>query len=326
MEKNSKVTVVMYHYIRDLKNSKYPEIKGLDVKDFREQVAYMDKHYNIISMEHLIAAIDGNAELPEKSLLLSFDDGYTDHFECVYPVLTKYGIQGSFYMPVRAITENKVLDVNKIHFILAAEEDKSRIIREIRADLAKFKEEYGLQDFSFYYEKLAKPSRYDIPEVVFIKRLLQVELKEPVKSLILNSLFEKIVNEDEGSFSRELYMDLSQIQTMKNDGMHFGSHGFDHFWLGSLGKEEQLFEISQSLEFLESIGCDMENWTMCYPYGNYNETTIDILDSLNCKLALTTEVKVGDITSGHRYKIPRLDATDIPKDGNAQPNAWYAEA
>jgi peptidoglycan/xylan/chitin deacetylase (PgdA/CDA1 family) len=326
MEGNSKVTVVMYHYIRDLKNSKYPEIKGLDVKDFTEQIAYMNKHYCFITMEHLIAAIDGTEELPEKAILLSFDDGYTDHFEYVYPVLEKNGIQGSFYMPVRALTENRVLDVNKIHFILASESDKNKIIREIKNELKTLSKDYELMDFDYYYEKLAKPSRYDIPEVVFIKRLLQVELKEPVKSLILNKLFEKVVGEEESTFSRELYMDISQIQTMKKSGMHFGSHGYDHFWLGSLSRDEQMFEITQSLEFLKSIGCDMEQWTMCYPYGNYNDTTIDLLGSLNCKLALTTEVKVGDIANGHRFKVPRLDATDIPKDRNAEPNKWFIEA
>lgn len=33
-----KLFVVMYHYTRDLKHSRYPEIKGLDVSLFREQL------------------------------------------------------------------------------------------------------------------------------------------------------------------------------------------------------------------------------------------------------------------------------------------------
>ena len=32
------LTIVMYHYVRDLKNSRYPDIKGLDVSLFKEQI------------------------------------------------------------------------------------------------------------------------------------------------------------------------------------------------------------------------------------------------------------------------------------------------
>ena len=37
---NSEVTVVMYHYIRDLKNSRYPNIKGMDIKNFKKQIKF----------------------------------------------------------------------------------------------------------------------------------------------------------------------------------------------------------------------------------------------------------------------------------------------
>ena len=54
--------------------------------------------------------------------------------------------------------------------------------------------EYGdLVPFEFYYDKLAKKTRFDESETIFIKRLLQVELQEDLRSLITNSLFEKYV-------------------------------------------------------------------------------------------------------------------------------------
>ena len=42
------LTVVMYHYVRDLKNSKYPALKGLDVQLFEEQILYLKKYYHVI--------------------------------------------------------------------------------------------------------------------------------------------------------------------------------------------------------------------------------------------------------------------------------------
>jgi len=50
----SKLTVVMYHYVRDLKNSRYPEIKGLDVNLFREQIDFLGKNYHFVRIEDVI--------------------------------------------------------------------------------------------------------------------------------------------------------------------------------------------------------------------------------------------------------------------------------
>ena len=320
---SKKVTIVMYHYVRDLKHSRYPEIKGLDISLFYEQIMFLKKHYKFITMEMLIDSFENGSALPDKSVLLTFDDAYSDHFEYVFPFLDKHKIQGSFFPPVKAITEHMVLDVNKIHFILAAESDKSKIISEIKNELDKFRKEYNLDDISVYYNKLAKANRFDTADVIFIKRLLQVELEESLRKIITNNLFEKIVGIDESSFSRELYMDTEQIQCMNRNGMHIGSHGYDHYWLGSLDEQKQRIEIEKAIEFLILIGSDIDNWTMCYPYGNYNETTIELLKEYNCKLAFTTVVNVADIQRDNRYALPRLDTNDIPKDKDAAPGDWF---
>ena len=320
---NSKVSIIMYHYVRDLKHSRYSDIKGLDVSLFKEQIDYLKKHYQFITMEMLIDSIDNKTSLPEKSVLLTFDDAYSDHFRYVFPILNEHKIQGSFFPPAKAITEHSVLDVNKIHFILASEESKSKIITEIGCELKKYRDDYNLESDSYYYEKLAHANRFDSAEVIYIKRLLQIELDETLRKIITNNLFDKIVGMNEGSFSRELYMNMDQLKCMQRNGMHIGSHGYDHYWLSSLTKENQKIEIEKSLSFLNQIGCDTKQWTMCYPYGNYNDSTIDLLAEYNCKLAVTTEVKIADIRKYNKYTLARLDTNDIPKDKEAGTNEWY---
>ena len=309
---NTKVTIVMYHYVRDLKNSKFPDIKGLDVSLFESQLKYLIRHYNIITMEQMIDAINGMGLLPEKSVLLTFDDGYSDHYKYVFPILRKNNVQGSFYLPAKAIEENEVLDVNKIHFILAACRDKIRITNDLSDLLKVHKEKYSLNDYGYYYRKLAKQSRYDTAEVIFIKRLLQVELNEELRSKITNILFKKYVSTSESSFSQELYLNMEQIKIMLDSGMHFGSHGYEHIWLNTLSEVAQRHEIDKSLSFLSEIGCDLKTWTMCYPYGAFDKTLIKILEENKCQLALTTNVNVADISYENKYVLSRLDTNDLP--------------
>lgn len=326
----NKLTVIMYHYVRDLKNSRYPGIKGLQTELFKEQIGYLKKHYNFVKIEEVIDAFNtGRSDmLPKHPVLLTFDDAYADHFNTVFPILEHNHIQGCFYAPVKAVTEHTVLDVNKIHFILAStpEEKLPNLINEIKILLDKYREEYHLATFEEYYKELAVANRFDPAEVIFVKRLLQVKLDENLRNIITDILFKKIVGMDEASFSRELYMNKDQIKCMIDCGMHFGSHGYDHYWLNSLSKEKQEFEIKKSIEFIKEVGGDPNNWTICYPYGAHDDRTIELLKENGCKLGLTTRVDLADPTENGGdliYKLPRLDTNDIPKDANSPVNKWY---
>lgn len=319
------LTIVMYHYVRDLKNSKFPEIKGLDLDLFIEQIQYLRKNYHIISMEEVIYSIDNQVKIPSKSVLLTFDDAYSDHHMNVFPVLEKFQLQGSFYVPSKAVLENTVLDVNKIHFILASVQDKSDIVSDLKNILNAYKEEYELQDFDFYYKKLAFPNTYDTEEVIFIKRLLQAELIEELRTIVTNILFEKYVGISESSFSRELYMNEEQLKHMLRSGHHIGNHGYNHYWWNTLTKEEMREELDLSMIFLDKIGVDMNNWTACYPYGSYDDQAIEMLKEKGCKLAVTTEVGIASTNKSTRFIMPRLDTNDLPKGQFNKTNEWYSK-
>lgn len=312
MKKNNLI-IVMYHYVRNLKDSRFPEIKGLDVSEFEEQIKYLMKHYKIISIEEAIECLDNKKNLPENSVLLTFDDGYKDHYTYVLPILIKYNIKGAFYIPAKCFKEKKVLDVNKIHFILASQDNKEKIIEELFNFLDENRKEYNLNSNEYYYNKLAKESRFDTKEVIFIKRLLQIELEEKLRNVIIDNLFQKYVTNSEKAFWEELYLSKEQILCMKKLGMHIGIHGYNHLWLSSLCEEGQKKEIENSLAFMKELGINNIGWTMCYPYGSYNETTIKILKENKFKLALTTEVEIAKLEEKNRYILPRIDTNDLPK-------------
>jgi len=316
----------MYHYVRDLQITRYPAIKGLDIHLFREQLAYFKKHYHFITAAQLVDAFENGTELPPKSLLFTFDDAYIDHFTNAFPLLDEHGAQGLFFVPVKAIMNHEVLIVNKIHHVLAVcDKDISSLVKQVKGLLAPYEGKEGVQKFDYYFDKLAVANRFDSKEVIFIKRLLQVELQEPVRSAIINQLFKRYVTDDEGAFSRELYMSEDQLKCMQRNGMIIGSHGYDHFWLGSLSKEEQFSELSQSVNFLKGLGVDMNTFSIGYPYGSHNEDTLEIAKSFGFKLGFTTNVDVAD-TKEDFLTIPRLDTNDFPRDTAADVNEWYNKA
>jgi peptidoglycan/xylan/chitin deacetylase (PgdA/CDA1 family) len=316
----------MYHYVRDLKNSKFPDIKGLDLQLFNEQLLYLQKHYHLTTIEEVIYSLENETKLPAKSVLLTFDDAYIDHYENVLPLLDKYKLQGSFYAPIKAITEHTILDVNKIHFILASVEDKTFLVNDLKEMIEHYSKEFNLESFEYYYKKLAIANRFDDENIIFIKRLLQVELNEHIRNLFTDMLFEKYIKMEQSEFSKTLYMSKEQIQQMKNAGMHIGNHGYNHYWWDSLPIKTLENEIDISTEFLQSIGVNEDNFTACYPYGAYNENAINLLEKKNYKLALSTKVDIAKVNKESRFILPRLDTNDIPKDKDSNVNEWYNKA
>lgn len=321
----SKLSIVMYHYVRDLKSSRFPEIKGLEFEQFVEQVEYLRRHYQFVTVEQVVECIDANRPLPEKALLLTFDDAYLDHYTHVFPFLDRLGIQGSFYVPVKAVTENTVLDVNKIHFTLASQPNKVQLLKSIEVLLNRFRSDFYIETFDSLVEKFARPSRYDTAEVVLIKSLLQKILPLDIRTKIVDELFVQAVGMDEATFSRELYMSTEQVKTLWRHGMHIGCHGYNHVWWNTLDRAAVEIEIDKSLMYLLEVGVTRDLWTACYPYGSYDRQAIEILSNRRCKFALTTDVGVANLNKNNRFMLPRLDTNDFPKDRHAELNSRYFE-
>ena len=106
--KNS-LTIVMYHYVRPIKKSKYKNIKGLELDSFIRQLRYIKNNYNVIKLKDFIEAELANVKLAKNNLVLSFDDGYLDHYEYVLPALNKFKISGIFFPIGKSLIEKKFL-------------------------------------------------------------------------------------------------------------------------------------------------------------------------------------------------------------------------
>ena len=299
----------MYHYVRNIKKSKYPNLKGLEFSDFRKQIFYLKKNFNILSNNQFIEILNSRKIPKKKSILLTFDDGYRDHFEYVFPFLKKQDVSAVFYPPIMCVRNKAVLDVNKIHFILAKEENRDKILDLIflyvKKILNKNPQQIGI-------EKINLLSRYDDKKTILIKRLLQNHLPLPYRKKIVDKIFKHIVNYSEEEFSKILYMNKNNIQELYKNNFSIGSHGYNHYWWKKINKNEQEMEIKKSINYFKKIKVFDKNFSVCYPHGSYNLQTLNLLKKYKIKFALTT--RVGSINKKNIkkvYELPRFDTNDF---------------
>lgn len=96
------IPILMYHYISTPPADADVYRKDLSVtpEKFREQMDWLKASgYTPISMYHLVYALQiGKPPLPERPIILTFDDGYMDNYENAYPILQELGFTATFFI------------------------------------------------------------------------------------------------------------------------------------------------------------------------------------------------------------------------------------
>jgi peptidoglycan/xylan/chitin deacetylase (PgdA/CDA1 family) len=106
-----KLPILMYHHVQVLSPIASAVWRLLTVTPaaFEAQVAFLSKQgYHTIYFSDLIAYFDQGRPLPARPIILTFDDGWEDDYATVYPILKKYGMEGTFFPPTNWVGKSKV--------------------------------------------------------------------------------------------------------------------------------------------------------------------------------------------------------------------------
>jgi len=100
------VPVLLYHHIQPLylATENQQESLTVGVEFFDMQMNYLvENGYVSLTATQLEKALLNKEELPPKSVVVTFDDGYEDNYLYAYPILRKYGIVGNFMVSTSLI-------------------------------------------------------------------------------------------------------------------------------------------------------------------------------------------------------------------------------
>jgi len=307
---NNSLNIVAYHYVREIKKSNYPNLKGVEFNLFKRQLKFFKKNFYLLPVDEMIEILNKKKTLNYKKplMMLTFDDGYKDHYKYVFQELVKHKIDGCFYPPIN-IFKKKILNVNKVQFILSVSKNKKKLLREIKYLLEKYNVNLKNKSENLHNSKIPE---FDDPYTLKIKKIIYKDIKSELSDKICTILFKKYIGEDIKNFSRKLYISKKDIIEMSNNNMHIGSHGVNHLMWSKISSKEQQCQIIESKKFFNKISINTNNFSICYPWGSYLKNREKLLSKLNIKFGLTSDNGNIIFKRGfNKFFLPRLDANEF---------------
>lgn len=300
--------IVMYHYVRDADATPFPRIRALSRAMFEQQLDWLQETHTVINVTDLEAAVAGRASLPPSAALLTFDDGFIDHYETVFPALRRRGLSGVFFISRDASGEApRLLGVHQTHFLLATlgAEAFGRAVRDACQAAYAGREQTDRSVFGV--------DRWDDISERAIKQLLNYDLPFEEADRVLDALFVEHIG-DPAAFARQLYLNDAMVRDMAAGGVSFGYHTRSHRMLSRLGVREQGLEISGGVEWLAGL-TGQRTVTFCYPWGGaatYTADTVRLLRAGGYSLAFNTIRRPAVVGTDDPFELPRVDTRDLP--------------
>lgn len=86
--------ILMYHSIGD-----NGEFFTVSEKEFDRQMIYLkENNFNVVSLSEVVSMLENNLLIPNKTVAITFDDGYEDNFRSAFPILNKCGFPATIFV------------------------------------------------------------------------------------------------------------------------------------------------------------------------------------------------------------------------------------
>lgn len=264
--KRSQIAILIYHRVSPRRDNR--PLEPLSPQSFERQMKYFSQNFEILPLEKLAKLIVKGGPLPEKAVVMTFDDGYKDNYHYAYPVLKKYNIPATIFLTTGHIGTGNLFWWDKVSYII-----QHTGLDEL--DLGEFG--------SFSLRSETEKSR---AKSVLIEGLKKLPGKE--KDLFISDLLVTYGEEIPDDLGEELILSWDEIKEMSYDGIAFGAHTINHPILTNLPLDQAKREIIQSKKDIEkNIGHRVNAFS--YPNGCFNADIAELAKTsgFECAVAVS---------------------------------------
>ena len=94
-QEDSHASILLYHHVSD----RTPRVTSVTADELREHLTYLrDNDFTVVDIRDAIAAMQGKQSLPEKSVVITFDDAYQNIYTNGWPILKEFDVPWTLFV------------------------------------------------------------------------------------------------------------------------------------------------------------------------------------------------------------------------------------
>ncbi len=290
-----RIPIVLFHRVSPEPDPCWPP---LTPSSFENTIKLLSKHYHLYSLDELLCS----SKPSTRACCIVFDDGFYDFKEYAFPVLLKYGVPVTLFIPTNNITNNQPIWTSEIDSILlGADKNKDGTLLEIenKKILLRLKRDKDL-----------------FKTAASIKNLLLLTSPDD-RNLIIKKIRSKIGSNQEQHYRLLSWTDVDEMKAAHPDLFTVESHTHTHPFLPSLNPEDLESELLIARDILKERNIVPAD-KIAYPIGGYDNKTLEAT-ARYYKFGFAVKNRSVNLKSlnqtFYKYKIPRYNIhTEQPEE------------
>ena len=325
-----KVLILLYHQITEALSDPW----GLAVapRHFAQHLEVLRRHAQVIRLQQLSQALlDGS--LPEKSVVVTFDDGYADNLHNAKPLLERYGVPATVFLTTGYTGGERESWWDELdRLLLQPGTLPEKLCLSISGDTYQWElgeAAYYSEDASLRYRKWrawkgVPTARHHLYRSLWelLNPLTEGEQRKVLDELLTWAGAEPTVRPTHRFLTLEEVVALAQ-----GDLIEIGAHTVTHPALSELPAASQREEINKSKARLEAI-LERPITSFAYPYGkqcHYSAETVGIVREAGFSCACSSFVGVVEQTTDP-FQLPRSRVPDCNGERFAKRlSRWFSD-
>ena len=96
--------ILQYHHV----SKTLPKVTSVDGDTFRAHLRYLKQQdFNVVALDTLLTGLANGQEFPDKTVAITFDDGYDNNIEQAAPILAEFNFPYTIFVNPQLIDDNK---------------------------------------------------------------------------------------------------------------------------------------------------------------------------------------------------------------------------
>lgn len=254
---------------------------------------FVAENYTAITFNDFIRWQRGEGQIPENSIILTFDDGFRDNYHHAIPILQKLGLKSTFFIIGQPVISK---DAPWLHamYELVDQNPLTELTDALRGSCDVFPD-------------------FEISSKAQIVRWIREDFHSGHTSRIDRHTLLRVLHEALYGSTRvdtQLFMTADQISAIHKLGFEIGCHSMAHEYLSRLTDTELHADIENSCEVITSVIQEKPR-VFCYPFGHsesWNDRSVSSLKMHGFDCACSTRSGVNDKETDP-FALRRIDVS-----------------